>query len=517
MLPMTFRTKVIAFASLTLLLASCETRPSSEDPSTSSNSSSSIIEGSSGSLDSNVSSSDVSSSIDPTAPKILTWYNLSPDAVFDTSTPVTINFWHRMGASSQALVQQWIAAFKVDYPNITVIEEKVANDYTAVADRVALSITAGTEPDIVESYPDHVARYAQARSPLALNNFINHPVYGLTLEQQEDFLPGLWRESQSYDNAGTILSLPFSKSTEGFFYNEAYFETHGYDVPETWDDVFEIAESIKAREPNAIPFGYDSEDNLFITAAKQWDAPYTGYNANTGRGEVLFNNTQSHDMVKYFKDKVDRGLMLTRSLNADAYTSDIFKTNERLYMYVGSTGGTRYAYIGADAAFNGGNYKVGVAPIPSKTIDRPAQIQQGPNITLLRKVNNEQRMLAAWLFARYMTNADNSAQFSIPSGYAPIRYDSYDTTRWTTYVSSIVENPSTLVQAQEKLVKEAIEMFLDNSDSFFTSAVFNLSSKTRTEVGALIVKIFAYNATSEADLNNYIESQFQESYDFIVN
>jgi multiple sugar transport system substrate-binding protein len=186
-------------------------------------------------------------------------------------------------------------------------------------------------------------------------------------------------------------------------------------------------------------------------------------------------------------------------------------------MYVGSTGGTRYAYIGADAAFNGGNYKVGVAPIPSKTIDRPAQIQQGPNITLLRKVNNEQRMLAAWLFARYMTNADNSAQFSIPSGYAPIRYDSYDTTRWTTYVSSIVENPSTLVQAQEKLVKEAIEMFLDNSDSFFTSAVFNLSSKTRTEVGALIVKIFAYNATSEADLNNYIESQFQESYDFIVN
>jgi hypothetical protein len=33
-----------------------------------------------------------------------------------------------MGASSQALVQQWIAAFKVDYPNITVIEEKVANE-----------------------------------------------------------------------------------------------------------------------------------------------------------------------------------------------------------------------------------------------------------------------------------------------------------------------------------------------------------------------------------------------------
>ena len=514
MLEKSFKTKFLAFASLSLLLASCQTRPSSEDPSSVSSLSTSVIDGSS---DSNASSVVSSSSINPEAPKILNWYNLSPDAVLDTSTPVTINFWHRMGASSQALVQQWISAFKIEYPHITVIEEKVANDYTAVADRVALSITAGTEPDIVESYPDHVARYAQARAPLALNNFINHPVYGLTIEQQEDFLPGLWRESQSYDNAGTILSLPFAKSTEGLFYNAAYFETHGYEVPQTWDEVFEIADSIKQREPNAIPFGYDSEDNLFITAAEQWDAPYTGYNATTGRGEVLFNNTQAHDMVKYFKDKVDRGLMLTRSLNADAYTSDIFKTNERLYMYVGSTGGTRYAYIGADAAFNTGNYRVGVAPIPSKTIDLPAQIQQGPNITLLRKVNNEQRMLAAWLFARFMTNADNSAQFSIPSGYAPIRYESYETTRWNTYVSGIVANPSTLVQAQEKLVKEAIEMFLENSDSFFTSAVFNLSSKTRTEVGALIVKIFAYNASNEADLQSYIETHIEEIYDFIVN
>jgi len=60
-------------------------------------------------------------------------------------------------------------------------------------------------------------------------------------------------------------------------------------------------------------------------------------------------------------------------------------------------------------------------------------------------------------------------------------------------------------------------MFLENSQNFFTSAVFNLSSKTRTEVGALLVKIFAYDPTDETDLNNYINNQFSESYDFIVN
>jgi multiple sugar transport system substrate-binding protein len=181
-----------------------------------------------------LSSCDVRTSSDnnqPTIRKIVDWHELSPDTTFDTNNNVSITFWHRMGASSQLIVQRWINEFKVLYPNVTVIEEKVATDYNSLSSKTALSIASGTEPDIVESYPDHVARYAQAKSPLALNHFINHPVYGLSDEEVADFLPGLWSEGQSYDNAGTILSLPFTKSSEGFFYNKAYFDLHDYEVP----------------------------------------------------------------------------------------------------------------------------------------------------------------------------------------------------------------------------------------------------------------------------------------------
>jgi multiple sugar transport system substrate-binding protein len=478
---------LILLVAVGMLLSACESRPSSED---------------------NLSSNE------PVIRKMVDWHELSPDTTFDTTQEVSITFWHRMGASSQLIVQRWINEFKVLYPNVTVIEEKVATDYNSLSSKIALSIASGTDPDIVESYPDHVARYAQAKAPLALNHFINHPTLGLTQEEVEDFLPGLWSEGQSYDNAGTILSLPFTKSSEGFFYNKAYFDLHGYDVPTTWDEVFTIAEDIKTREADAIPFGYDSSDNLFITASKQWGAPYTGFNFNTGRGEVQFNNPQSKAMVKYFKDKVDRGLMITRDLNGDSFTSDIFKTNQKLYMYVGSTGGTRYAIEGMQSAiFNNGAFKVGVAPLPSKDATVKAQIQQGPNINLLKK-DNEQRMIAAWLFAKYMTSAENSAQFAIPSGYAPIRYSSYETSLWTDYVGRIVDNPTTMSQAVAKLVKEAIEMFLENGDVFFTSAVFNLSSKTRTEVGELLTKILAYKGT---DLDAFMDAEYQDSLDFIIN
>jgi multiple sugar transport system substrate-binding protein len=221
-------------------------------------------------------------------------------------------------------------------------------------------------------------------------------------------------------------------------------------------------------------------------------------------------------MVRYFKDKVDRGLMITRSLNGDAFTSDLMKTNKTTYMYVGSTGGTRYAYIGASPTVFNAGYRVGVAPVPVKSLDNPRQIQQGPNINLF-KSNNEQRMIAAWLFAKYMVSPQKTAEFSIPSGYAPIRYSSYELPIWKNYVSSIVANPTTLLEAQNKLVKEAIDIFLENGDIFFTSAVFNLSSKTRTEAGALLFKILAYKADNQAQLDAYIDDQYQDSFDSIVN
>jgi len=93
---------------------------------------------------------------------------------------------------------------------------------------------------------------------------------------------------------------------------------------------------------------------------------------------------------------------------------------------------------------------------PGFTAESRFQIQQGPNINLF-KSNDEQRMIAAWLFAKFMLEPERTAEFSIPSGYAPIRYSAYETTRWTNYVAGIKENPTTTSEAIAKLVKEAIE------------------------------------------------------------
>lgn len=449
-----------------------------------------------------------------TGGKFVEWYELAETANYN-GEPVTIRFWHRMGKQNQELLQQFIREFNEIFPNIKVEENKEADDYDLLSDSIALAITAGDQPDLAESYPDHIARYGKA--VLALNNFIDHSVIGFTAEEKSDFLSSLWNEGMTYDNEGTILSLPFTKSSEALFYNKTYFDLHGYTAPQTWEEVFEIAEDIKKREPEAIPFGYDSESNFFITASEQWGAPYTGFDEK-GRGAVLFNNDLSKDMVKYFKDKVDRGLMLTQTLNSNSNTSNIMKTGEKLYMYVGSTGGTRYAYSGTLIFGNeylGTGYRVGVAPVPVKDMNNRKQIQQGPNINLFNS-GNEQKMIASWLFAKFLLEPEQTARFGLQSGYAPVRNSAYETQAWLDYTAGIKEDPQTVNEAIDKLIKEAIELFKDNEDIFFTSTVFNLSSKSRKEVGSLLVKILSYDAATQEDLNNYINQQYQSSYTFIT-
>src|SRR5690554_996270 len=441
----------------------------------------------------------------------------------DSDGRTTIKFWHRMGGANQEIVQNWIKDFEEIHPDIKVIEEKAADDYDQLEDKIAKAIPAGNAPHIAESYPDHVARYPN--QVLVLNEYINDPEIGYSQEEIEDFLTGLWMEGQSYDDEGTILSLPFTKSSEALFYRKDYFDKYGYELPErgfwTWEEIFVIAEDIKTREEAKLgegavvyPIGYDSSDNMFITMSEQWNAPYTGYDEN-GRGVVLFNNDVSKEMVKYFKEKIEAGLLITRSLNAGAYTSDVMKEGEKLFMFVGSTGGTRYSIEGVtNEVFNAG-YAVGVAPVRVKDVENRKQIQQGPNINLFKKRNKDEER-AAWLFAKFMLEPERTAEFALQSGYAPIRHSAYETEIWTDYVAGIKENPTTPQEAAAKLIKEAIEMFRDNENIFFTSAVFNLSSKTRSEVGALLNKIFASDL-KDAALDAFINDEYEDSYDFIVN
>lgn len=438
---------------------------------------------------------------------------------------ITVTFWHAIGAKNQEYLNDMIGEFNKIYPNIT-IEHSSQGGYGDVREKILTAIPAETTPVMAQAYPDHVADYLDAGAAVKLNDYVNDPVIGFGADDSvstgrtdgvEDFVPGFWKEGSSYDNKGSIYSVPFTKSTEVVFMNTTWMQKNKLTVdgtttgdpivPTKWENeedpndltaMINLCRKIKSIDSSITPLGYDSDDNLFITLSQQLGIPYTSLKETDGvvKGSNDFANEEALQMVKKIKGWYDEGLMVTKgTLPNNTYTSTKF-TEQNLIMSVGSTGGTKYnlpALSGVDYEFN-----VEVYPLPQYDLDNPAVISQGPSVTFLQNSKiDKYQTAAAWVFYKFVTNTENSAIWAILTGYEPVRLSSFQSDLYQQHLTEPVEridedgNPVLDPETEEPIMEYSLyqkvaNMTVDVTDWYFTSPAFKGSATTRDQVGAII-------------------------------
>ncbi len=426
-----------------------------------------------------------------------------PSVGYDGSE-VTITFSHTMNATYQAVLDKYIAKFNELYPNITVEHAQVGG-YDEVRDQIKTELTAGNQPNIAYCYPDHVALYNVAKAVVPLNSFINstikvtdaqgnETVLGLTEEQINDFIPGFYAEGAVFDNAGTMYTLPMSKSTEVLYYNKDFFEEHNLEVPTTWEEMKALCAKILTIDPDCIPLGYDSEANWFITMCEQYESPYT----SSVRGQhYLFNNDQNKAFVKEFRSWYEAGYLTTQELYG-GYTSGLFTelTGKNSYMSIGSTGGSMHQRPAATD--NGYAFEVGIAPIPQIDPENPKAISQGPSLCIFDQ-DNKQEVVASWLFVEFLTtNAQFQAEFSMTSGYMPVINSVETVPAYANFINK--------ADGGDHIQALAVKVGREMSEAYFVSPAFNGSSVARDKVGVLMQYCFV---TPASDVDAMINEAFK--------
>ncbi|HBY65591.1 MAG TPA: hypothetical protein DEG42_04310, partial [Acholeplasmataceae bacterium] len=159
-----------------------------------------------------------------------------------TTDPITITLWHAMGEANQALLQKYADSFQLLYPNVTVVIPAGVGNYDTLKNNMINAITGDAMPNMVQSYPDHVAEYLNGNAVLNLNPYINSAAWGLNgADSIDDIIESYLEENSQYDAAGTYYSLPFNKSTEVMIYNKTAFDALELDEPVTWQDVIDAA------------------------------------------------------------------------------------------------------------------------------------------------------------------------------------------------------------------------------------------------------------------------------------
>lgn len=427
---------------------------------------------------------------------------LTPDQI-DKSKDVTISFYHAMGQANQAVItsisDKFTEAMKEQYGVNVVVEQTSSSDYNTLKNTLSAAIAGGDQPTLAQTYPDHVSLYLEGDAVVNLDKYNNSEFYALdgNADNSYNFIPKFFAEGRVYDSEKNLYSIPFNKSSEVLYYNKTIFEKYGWDVPKTWEDVISVAEKfVKTDEykaasadgGKAAALGIDSEDNAFITLTQQWGGQFTGFNAD-GEGEFLFNNAKTKEALAWLVDQFNKRYIVSTTYFGTNYCSDAFKAGQCI-MTIGSSAGAKYN-VATD-----GSFVTGVTTYPQRanaTEDEKQVIQQGTNVTLF-KCEDAQEELFGWLFIKFLTNYESSLEWTLNTGYFPIRQDVANSDEYKEYVSQMIKDESGETHYQYDAQKEACKVALTQSDYFYTSVAFPGSSKARTEA-ELIIQEILYNPT----------------------
>lgn len=199
---------------------------------------------------------------------------------FDENTPVEITFWAKNDTNKNQtdVYKKAIEDFEKLYPNITV-KMKLYTDYGKIYNDVITNIATDTTPNVVITYPDHIASYLQgSNTVVALDELMADPSYGLGGSELKFDGPDQGEVVEAFLEEGKIggtqYALPFMRSTEALYINKTLVEKLGYTIPDvvTWDWIWEVAEAATAKNPDGtfavnnqkvlIPFIYKSTDNM---------------------------------------------------------------------------------------------------------------------------------------------------------------------------------------------------------------------------------------------------------------
>ncbi len=431
-----------------------------------------------------------------------------PENGYDGSE-VDIVFYHTMGADLRKVLEEAIVAFNELYPNIHITHEQVGS-YDDVRNTIMTKITVGDQPHIAYCYPDHVAYYNMSKATVKLDSLIastipmtdgngNETVLGLTQEQIADFIPGYYAEGKQFDEAGTMYTLPLSKSTEVLYYNKTFFDANGLTPPKTWTEMKTLCEKILKIDPECIPLGYDSESNWFITMTEQLGSDYTSATGD----RFIFDDEKNYTFMEEFRSWYEAGYVTTQELNGGKYTSELFtaKTGTKSYMSIGSSAGANHQRPSKE----GDKYpfEVGIATIPQENPAEPKVISQGPSLCIFNK-KNPQEVVASWLFVKYLTtDVKFQAKFSNVSGYVPV-------------IQSVKEDPTykaflEKADGGEYVTALAAKVCLEQVDAYYTSPAFPGSSTARDQVGLLVQACFSQKPQGNETVKDMIKRLFAEA------
>lgn len=336
---------------------------------------------------------------------------------------VEIEFWHAMNGVNEEAIEKITKDFEEENPRIKV---KLVNqgNYRSMFDKLMASAKSNTLPTITQIYNNRLTWYIDKDLVEDLNPYFENKEVGMTEEEIND-IPEIYRKDNTFE--GKTYAIPFNKSMMVLYYNEDMLKEKGVEVPRTWGEFKEAAKKLTVDSDNDEKpevYGVAFENNI-STDIGIWVKQAAGEVIDEAADKINFNTPQTKEAIDLINDMIQNK---TATLAGEDKNANNTMIKEKAAMCVASTSAIPYLKEGMKAKWFG-------APLP--TYKEQVQLYYGTNVAMFNTGTAEEK-LAAWLYMKYLINTENTAYFSMQTGYMPVRNTAIN---GETYKNFLKENP----------------------------------------------------------------------------
>ena len=327
---------------------------------------------------------------------------------------VKVVFWHAMGGKNGEAVDYLVEKFNNSQDRI-VVEAAYQGTYDEALQKMKAAGTDG--PTMIQVYEIGSRFMIDSGLITPMQDFIDAENYSI-----DDLEPNIL----GYDTFdGWLYSMPFNTSTPIVYYNKDAFREAGLDPekpPKTMEEFREYARLLTKTEGGDTRYGagiawygWFFEQFLAVQGAHYVDND-NGRSAKATKATI--NTPEGQKILAWLKAMIDDG----SAVNLGRKTNDTqaaFSAG-RIAMTLDST-----AVLSTILSGVGDKFEVGTAFLP-----RPQGIDGGVIIggasVWITNVRPKEEQQAAWEFVKWLVEPEQQAEWSIRTGYFPVRKAAYD-------------------------------------------------------------------------------------------
>ncbi|BAD41164.1 glycerol-3-phosphate ABC transporter substarate-binding protein [Symbiobacterium thermophilum IAM 14863] len=328
---------------------------------------------------------------------------------------VKVTFWHAMGGVAGEAVQRLVDQFNSSQDKVEV-EAVYQGTYDDALQKLRAAGSDG--PTIMQVYEIGSRFMIDSGMITPMQNFVDADGFSI-----DDFEPNILGY---YTFDGRLYSMPFNTSTPIVYYNKDAFREAGLDPerpPRTFEEFKEYARKLTVTQggetrygASIALYGWFFEQFLAVQGAHYVDND----NGRSARAtKAIINSPEGERFVTWLKEMVDEGVAINLGRRT-ADTQAAFSSGQ-VAMTLDST-----AALGNILNGVGDKFEIGTAFLPRPEGAAEGGVIIGGASLWITNTKPLKEQWAAWEFVKWLTTPEVQAEWSIATGYFPVRKAAYD-------------------------------------------------------------------------------------------